>query len=69
MNKNFKIPKHGLISFAKRGETKINYDGGFETELIDIDVKWIGDCSNEEVEEFRKNGFVLKTNTNYNKKL
>lgn len=69
MNKNFKIPKHGLISFDKRGETKINYDGGFETELIDIDVKWIGDCSNEEVEEFRKNGFVLKTNTNYNKKL
>jgi hypothetical protein len=68
MNKKFKIPKNGLIPFAKRGEIKINYDSEFETELIDIDIKWIEDCSDEEVDEFRKNGFVLKTNTNYNKK-
>jgi hypothetical protein len=37
-------------------------------EFIDIDIKWVEDCSDEEVDEFRKNGFVLKTNTNYNKK-
>ena len=60
MNKNFKIPKNGLIPFAKRGEIKINYDSEFETELIDIDIKWVEDCSDEEVDEFRKNGFVLK---------
>jgi len=69
MGKNFKIPENGLIPFANRGETKINDDSEFETELIDIDVKWVEDCSDEEVEEFKNKGFVLKTNTNYNKKL
>jgi hypothetical protein len=69
MEKNFKIPENGLIPFAYRGETKINDDTSVETELIDIDVKWVEDCSDEEVEEFKNTGFVLKTNTNYNKKL
>jgi hypothetical protein len=69
MEKNFKIPENGLIPFAYRGETKINDDTSVETELIDIDIKWVEDCSDEEVEEFKNKGFVAKTNTNYDKKL
>jgi hypothetical protein len=69
MEKNFKIPENGLIPFAYCGETKINDDTSVETELIDIDIKWVEDCSDEEVEEFKNKGFVAKTNTNYDKKL
>lgn len=69
MEKKFKIPENGLIPFAECGQTKINTDGSIETELIDIDIKWIEDCSDEEVEEFKNKGFVEKTNTNYDKKL
>ena len=63
--KNFKIPENGLIPFAKRGES--NLING-ELELLDIDIKWIEDCSDDEIDEFKRNGFVEKTNTNYNKK-
>lgn len=69
MNKDFKIPENGLIPFATRGERKLNDDNELEMEILDIDLKWIEDCKNEEIEEFKKNGFVEKTNTNYCKKL
>lgn len=67
--KNFKIPENGLIPFANRGERNINEDNEFEIELLDMDVKWIEDCSDDEIDEFKNNGFVEKTDTNYNKKL
>lgn len=69
MIKEFKIPENGLIPFAKRGTSKINKDDELETEILDIDLKWIEDCSDEELGEFKTHGFVEKTNTNYDKKL
>ena len=68
-NKGFKIPDHGLIPFAKRGESKLNNDNELEVEILDIDLKWIEDCTDEEIEEFKNNGFVEKTDTNFCKKL
>ena len=68
-NKGFKIPEHGLIPFAKYSESKINNKSEFEKELFDIDIKWIEECTNEEIEEFKNKGFVRKNDTNYDKKL
>lgn len=67
--RRFKIPENGLIPFAKRGESKINNNDEFETEILDIDLKWVEDCLSEEIEEFKNKGFVEKTDTNYDKKL
>ena len=69
MIRNFKIPEHGLIPFGKRGVSNVNKDNELETEIIDIDLKWIEDCSDEEVNEFKAHGFVEKTETNYDEKL
>ncbi len=69
MKKEFKIPEDGLIPFAKRGISDVNKNDELETEILDIDLKWIEDCSDEEINEFKVNGFVEKTETNYDKKL
>jgi len=67
--KNSVTKECNLIPFSKLGITKMYNDGNFEIELLDIDLKWSEDCSDEEIEEFRKKGYVVKTNSNYDKKL
>jgi hypothetical protein len=56
--KGFKIGEHGLIPFAKRGEQIIREDGAIETPMIDMVVKPFEECSEEQLNEFKLNGFV-----------
>jgi hypothetical protein len=57
-SKGFKIGEHGLIPFAKRGETIIREDGAIETSMVDMVVKPFEECSEEELTQFKNNGFV-----------
>ena len=61
MKKEFKIGEHGLIPFARRGETIISEDGSIETPLFDVTVKPFEKCTEEQLKEFKYNGFIQIT--------
>jgi len=57
-NKEFKIGEHGLIPFAKYGETIIRENGARETPIVIMETKPFEECSDEQLNEFKNNGFV-----------